>query len=155
MAEIGYAALLLTFVVALYSVVAHLWAAGSGRDDLRDSGQRGVIAVAVLVTVSSAALLGLLLTNDFRYQYVYESTSTFQPLAYHISALWQGQAGSILFWLWALCMFSLIFQVRRRSTGGGPGQAYALAVLSALQAAFAVLLLAGRQPLCAGRIGLH
>ena len=146
MAEIGYAALLLTFIVASYSVVVHIWGGRSGRSDLRESGRRGVVSAAVLVTLSSAALLGLLLTNDFRYQYVYESTSTFQPLAYHISALWQGQAGSILFWLWALCVFSLILLARQRSTDGGPGQSYALAVLSALQAAFAVLLLLAANP---------
>ncbi len=145
MADIGYAALLLTLVVAVYSAVVSVWGARSGRDDLRQSGQRGIVAAAFLVTLSVAALLDLLLKNDFRYQYVYESTSTFQPLAYHISALWQGQAGSILFWLWALCIFSLIFWAQQRRAGGR-SLAYALAVLSALEGAFAVLLMLAANP---------
>ncbi len=144
MAEIGYTAIFFTWVAGVYAAVVLLW--GKARDNQRmlESGRRAVQAAAFLVTVSVLALLYLLLTHDFRYQYVYDTTSTFQPLVYHISALWQGQEGSILFWLWCLSLLTVLLAWRR--SAAHQEMPYALAILGALQAFFALLLMMAANP---------
>ena len=144
MGDIGYAAILLILVTGIYTAVVMLWGTRQGVSKMLDSGRRGVWAAAFLTTVSVLALLYLLLTNDFRYQYVYETTRTIQPLAYHISALWQGQAGSILFWLWCLSLLTALLAIRRPTEHAE--MPYVLAILGALQAFFAFLMLAAADP---------
>jgi len=145
MAQIGYAALLLTLIAGVYSAVIVVWGRQRRSAEMIESGKRGMVAAAVLCSISVLSLLYLVLTNDFRYQYVYETTSTFQPLAYHISALWQGQSGSILFWLWTLSLLSLFFILLKRNAIQ-PEFPYEIAILAALEAFFALLLLAAANP---------
>ena len=145
MGDIGYAAILLILVIGIYTAVIMLWGTRQGLNKMLESGRRGVWVAAFLSTVSVLSLLYLLINNDFRYQYVYESTSTFQPLVYHISALWQGQAGSVLFWLWSLSLLTALLTVLRRPTEHAE-MPYALAILGALQTFFAFLLLMAANP---------
>jgi len=144
MAEIGYTAILFTLVAGVYTAVVMLWGTARGHQRLIESGRRAVYMTALLVTVSVLSLLYLLLTNDFRYQYVYDTTSTFQPLVYHFSALWQGQEGSILFWLWCLSLLSALVSWRRSAQH--QEMPYALAILGALQAFFALLMVLAANP---------
>ena len=145
MGDIGYAAILFVLIAGIYTAAIMLWGTWRNRSDMVKSGRRGIWALAFLSTVSALALWYLLLNNDFRYQYVYETTSTFQPIAYHISALWQGQSGSILFWLWSLSLLTAVFAALRRPEEHKE-MTYALAILGALQAFFAFLLVMAANP---------
>ena len=146
MGDIGYIALLVGMLAGLCSAAMALWAKAR-RDDasLLAGGRCALWATAGLTTVSVLALWYLLLNNDFRYQYVYETTSTFQPLVYHISALWQGQAGSLLFWLWGLSLLAAMI-VQLRPPAQHAEMPYAMALLGVLEAFFALLLLAAVNP---------
>ena len=65
----------------------------------------GRIAWGVMLTaalVASGILVYLLVTHQYQYAYVYQTTSNDLPLKYLISAFWAGQEGSFL--LWALML---------------------------------------------------
>ncbi|MBM3749546.1 MAG: heme lyase CcmF/NrfE family subunit, partial [Acidobacteria bacterium] len=70
MENLGTIALLVAFCLSLYAAVAS--AAGGWKRNalLVESSRRAVFAVWGLVTAASAALVGALLTDDFRFAYV-------------------------------------------------------------------------------------
>jgi cytochrome c-type biogenesis protein CcmF len=52
------------------------------------------------------ALFHALATNDFGIAYVAQHSARSMSLAYRLAALWGGQAGSLLLWLWILCGYA-------------------------------------------------
>lgn len=145
MADIGYAAILLTLVTSLYATFAYLLGQRHRVRELLESARNAVWASAVLATVASGTLLYLLERRDFSIRYVYQHTTTFQPALYNLSAFWAGQEGSLLLWLWLLTVFALALLLSRRPFLREL-KAVALAVMSATQALFALLLLAFSNP---------
>lgn len=145
MADIGYAAILLTLATSLYAAVAYLLGERHRAPELLESARNAVWASAALATMASGALLFLLERRDFSIRYVYEHTSTFQPALYNLSAFWAGQEGSLLLWLWLLGLFAFTLLVSRRAFLADL-KPTALAVVSATQALFALLLLAFSNP---------
>ena len=89
-------------------------------------------------------LLAAFLAHDFGNVYVYEHSSRALSAVYTISALWAGNAGSLLLWLLLLAIFTTIAcrRARRRDPGFA---AMATAVLSAMTLFFSLLLLFGPQ----------
>ncbi len=67
------------------------------------------------IFVSNIFLLYALISGDFSLTYVIGYTSKDLPLFYKFTAWWGGQAGSIMFWLFILSLYSAIFTVRNRS----------------------------------------
>jgi len=66
---------------------------------------------AFLATVGAFLFMAVLIfTNDISYQYVVQTTKSTAPLLLKLSALWAGQAGSLLFW--AFLAFTLYFGFR-------------------------------------------
>jgi len=108
MNEFGNTALLLAFAVSLYGFVAPLVGVRTGREELIRSGENAVTVNFLLLTLATAALLYALLTRDFRNAYVASYTSRDLSFWYTVSALWAGQAGSLLFWAWILSAFATI-----------------------------------------------
>ncbi len=80
------------------------------------SGRRMAIVVSFLVIISTLILINELITSNFDIDYVAHHTSLETPGIYKFSALWAGQSGSLLFWLFILSIFSLIaiYQNRKR-----------------------------------------
>ena len=68
----------------------------------------GVVACAGLAG-TIIALAWALVTKDFRLEYVAHYTSRELPWHYALSALWVGQAGSLLLWTWMLSLLSIVF----------------------------------------------
>ncbi len=88
MTSVGYGALALASVISIYTAVASIVGAHRGSPKLVGSAQKGVMAVAVFVTLASAILIYLLVTRDFQVQYVYRHVSTYLPTIYSFSAFW-------------------------------------------------------------------
>ena len=65
MADLGYIALLLALVVAIYGTVVSIIGGYRSDGKLSTSGRNALYVVAALVTISSLALVYLLITNDF------------------------------------------------------------------------------------------
>ena len=51
-----------------------------------------------------------LVTKDFRFEYVTEYSDPLLPWHYSLSALWVGQAGSLLVWGWFVAVLAVIFR---------------------------------------------
>jgi cytochrome c-type biogenesis protein CcmF len=105
MAELGRAALIVTFGLSAYALVAGGVAAHVGRRRLALSAQNALVAAFGSTLVAAAVLLAALLRNDFSFVYVAQTTSEALPTAYTISAFWGGQEGSLLLWLLVLTGF--------------------------------------------------
>jgi cytochrome c-type biogenesis protein CcmF len=114
MADIGYVALSMAFVLAAYAAVASLLAVRSGQGDLWLSARNAVWAALALTSVASAALVYALATRDFSLRYVAEYTSRDLSMPLTLSAWWAGQAGSLLFWSWLLAVFAGIVLIQNR-----------------------------------------
>jgi len=80
------------------------------------SGRRMAVVVSFLVIISTLILINELIKSNFDIDYVAHHTSLETPGIYKFSALWAGQSGSLLFWLFILSIFSLIaiYQNRNR-----------------------------------------
>ena len=106
MTDIGYFALQLGLMVSAGSIILVLLDVRQNRPELIRSGENGVIAVLGLTTIAVFALEYLMITSDFNVEYVAKYTSRSLPLIYKIAALGGGQAGSLLFWLFLLTIYS-------------------------------------------------
>ncbi|MDG2266189.1 MAG: cytochrome c biogenesis protein CcsA, partial [Candidatus Marinimicrobia bacterium] len=72
------------------------------------SGRRMAMVVSFLVIIATFILVNELIFSNFNIDYVAHHTSHETPTLYKFSALWAGQSGSLLFWLFILSIFSLI-----------------------------------------------
>ncbi len=105
-ADLGYVALSLAFVLAISSAVAAWWGERRRAIELILSARNSVLAVAGLLTFAIALELYLLLSSDFRVMYVAQVTNRAMPAFFKLTALWGGQAGSLLFWSWLMSLFA-------------------------------------------------
>jgi len=98
--ELGRLALLLGLCLSSYAIIADLLGVWRSREELLQSGRNATVACLLCLTVAVGALWVLLVQGDFAVSYVAEHTSRALPLAYKLTALWAGAAGSLLLWLW-------------------------------------------------------
>ena len=113
MANVGYAALLLALVLALYAAVAALVGGRRRLPELVMSARNAALAVTALLTLAVAILEYLLVVGDFRTLYVAEATNRAMPLFFKMTALWGSQAGSLLFWSWLMSLFGAAVLLRK------------------------------------------
>jgi cytochrome c-type biogenesis protein CcmF len=115
--DIGGFALRFAFVVAIYAVVVALLGTRLGRQAMIQSAERATYGVFGLVTIAIIAMLYALLAHDFRLQYVTNVSNRAMPTFYLIAALWGGQEGSMLLWVWLLALYSaiVVWQNRHRN----------------------------------------
>ncbi|HSR66923.1 MAG TPA: heme lyase CcmF/NrfE family subunit [Acidobacteriota bacterium] len=112
----GWLCLVAAFVLSLYGLVAGTLGGVKRNNPLVRSSENAVISVFALILTASVCLLYLILTDRFQVAFVASVSSTSIPLFYKITALWGGQAGSLLFWLLILSALSavVVAQNRRR-----------------------------------------
>ena len=72
------------------------------------AGQRLGLAISFFVFISTFVLGYQLFVSNFDIDYVARYTSFETPNIFKISALWAGQSGSLLFWLFILSIFNTI-----------------------------------------------
>lgn len=105
----GYYLLLLAFIASAYSI----WAGVSGlklnRKSLLHNAQLSVYAQFIFVSLSIFILTYAFLARDFSIRYVAEYSDSQLPLFYTLSAVYAGQAGSLLFWTWLLTIFNALY----------------------------------------------
>ncbi len=108
MADIGYISLVISFILSIYAIAGQLAGQRLNNRNLVKSARGAVLGTAILSTITSLALVYLLVTSDFSVKYVYDYTSTDLPLFYKFAALWAGNGGSLLLWLWVLTVYAAI-----------------------------------------------
>ena len=99
MPELGRAALVVCFGLALYAVVAGFAGAHLRRRRLAQSAQNALLATFGATVVASVVLLVALARSDFSFSYVAQHTSRELPTPYKLASFWGGQEGSLLLWL--------------------------------------------------------
>lgn len=116
MTDVGNLSLFVALVFSAYSVAAGLTGARLRRLELVQSARHAVYGVTAFVSLSVAAVLVKLFTDDFQISYVARYSNIALGPAYKFAALWGGQEGSLLFWTWILTGFAslIVFQNRRR-----------------------------------------
>ena len=80
MADLGRAALITAFGLALYAVVAGSLAAYSGRRRLHESARNALVGVFAAAAVAALVLLNAFRTRDFSFTYVAQHSSLKLPL---------------------------------------------------------------------------
>jgi cytochrome c-type biogenesis protein CcmF len=106
LAEIGLAALFLTFAAAVYAIIAAIYGGYKHADHWVNSARNAALLTFPLLLVSSGALLAGLMGQHYQISYVWSVTDPNTPDFYRITALWGSQEGSILFWSLLMSVFT-------------------------------------------------
>jgi len=112
---IGELSLWVALLMAAWSTTVSYAGGALRRDDLADSGVRGLYATFAMVLLASIGLWTALLSRDYSLEYVAGHISTNMPNVYVFTAFWSGQAGSMLFWALILSMYGTIAIATSRS----------------------------------------
>lgn len=105
---IGELSLWVALLMAAWSTTVSFAGASMRREELIDSGVRGLYATFAMIVLASVGLWTALLSRDFSLEYVASHISSTMPSAYVFTAFWSGQAGSLLFWALILSGYSTI-----------------------------------------------
>ena len=147
---VGYFCLFFAMLASLVMAGTALWAAWSDRPELARFCEKGHLAAAALLTAAGAVLLKALVARDFTFQYVASYTDSLLPLFYAVTAFWAGQAGSMLFWAWAVALMGAVFTGTRAYAGLAPAtRAWYWLLFLSVQAFFLVLLTGPANPFLA------
>lgn len=111
--EIGLIALVIAFGLSVYATLMAI--NGEWSQQLRwvASARNATVAVFVLLTVSVLTVVYSLFVMDFSQTYVADVSSSVMSPFLRITALWGGQAGSVLFWAWMMAGFVAVVVVRK------------------------------------------
>jgi cytochrome c-type biogenesis protein CcmF len=112
-AEFGYGILVVTFLVALYSVGAAIYGATKKSASMVESARRAMLLTFPLIAIAAISLIYLLVNNHYEVKFVYEVTSRSMPTYLKVTAWWGGQAGSLLFWAFLLSGFASAVSLRK------------------------------------------
>jgi cytochrome c-type biogenesis protein CcmF len=145
MSEIGGFALRFAFLGALYATVVALLGVRLRRQELVRSAERATYGIFALVTVAMVVMIYALVAHDFSLQYVASVSNRAMPTFYLVAALWGGQEGSMLLWLWILGLYStiVVWQNRYRNRELMP---YVIPTLMATSLLFLVMLVFAEDP---------
>ena len=83
------------------------------RPDWLASAHRAALLTWPLVSLAMAGLIYLIATNHFELDYVASVSNRAMPLYLKVTAVWGGQAGSLLFWGWLMASFSGAAMLRK------------------------------------------
>ncbi len=138
--QIGQMGVLLAFVGALLSMVAY-WFATQRRESAdyeswRNIGRYAFLTHGLGVFAVIGALIYAMINQLYEYQYVQAHVSDELPMKFIFSALWEGQEGSFLLWMFwhVLLGFVLLFNGKSWETS-------TLTVIAAIQAVLATMIL--------------
>ena len=144
-ATIGFVFLVLTLAACVYSIAAYIFGLRTNRPQLTQSARQAALAATSLFSASVIILLIALVNHNFEIEYVAAYTSTDMTLPYLISALWAGNAGSLLFWGWIVSLSTAVVVLRRKKQGQELVP-YATMIVMAVQAFFLLLLIFAQNP---------
>jgi cytochrome c-type biogenesis protein CcmF len=113
LAQFGYGVFVLTFLLALFSLGAAVAGYFNKSDRWVEAARRGLFLIFPLITTGVLTLAYLLVTGHYELQYVYSVTSNDMPFYLKLTALWGGQAGSLVLWSWLMAAFAFAVTLRK------------------------------------------
>jgi cytochrome c-type biogenesis protein CcmF len=114
MTSLGQLCLLLALVCSGYAAFAAIVGARSNGRRLVRSAFAAALAAIVSLTAVVVLLAHALVQKDFRFEYVTEYSDPLLPWYFSLSALWVGQAGSLLLWSWFVAGLAMLFSFTSR-----------------------------------------
>jgi cytochrome c-type biogenesis protein CcmF len=108
MSDLGAFALRFALMLSVVGLAAAIHAGVQRSNDWTRVAERAVWVVSAFVTLAMAALFAAFATYDYQLQYVAAHSARSMALHYRLAALWGGQAGSLLLWLWMLLAYSSV-----------------------------------------------
>lgn len=112
-AQFGYGVLLVSFLLTLYAVGSAAYGYFARSQRWVESARRAMLLTFPLITVAALTLVYLLVNNHYEVDFIYSVTSREMPLYLKVTALWGGQAGSLLFWGWLMSAFATAVTLRK------------------------------------------
>ncbi len=142
--EFGTAVLYAILVAAAYTLAVGI-AAGRGRPRLLQAARLGAYGTVSLVFLAVLVLAYAFVSHDFRIAYVAHYSDRGMTTPYLIAALWGGQDGSLLWWLFLTAFFSgiCVLWLKRRYLELQP---YVIATLMTILLFFATLMIFTANP---------
>jgi cytochrome c-type biogenesis protein CcmF len=137
--------LLGAMVVASYTFAVALAAGATGRVRTLQSARLGAYGTVALIGTSVVCLAYAFVTHDFRIRYVAHYSDRSMPLHYLFTALWGGQDGSLLWWLFLLSAYIGVC-VRWLGKRYLELQPYVIATLMAIVLFFCILMAFSANP---------
>lgn len=152
--EIGQACLLIAMFLACLNALVPLGVSlpFTGKNltheekiALLKSTHRIALGQSVFVSFALIILALSFIRNDFSVAYVANHSNILLPLQYKVSAVWGGHEGSLLLWLWILCLWSSLLALNPQ---GLPIKvsSYVLSVLSLIVIGFLAFILFTSNP---------
>jgi cytochrome c-type biogenesis protein CcmF len=142
--EFGTGILYAILIAAAYTFAV---AVGTGRDRPRllQAARLGAYATSALIALAVVLLAYGFITHDFRLRYVARYSDRSMTPTYLITALWGGQDGSLLWWLFLLSVYvsSCVAWLKGRYRQLQP---YVIATLMVIISFFAILMLFAANP---------
>jgi len=115
MADLGRAALVVSFLLTLYAACAGTYGALRKERGVADSARNALVAAFFSTAVAAVVLALALVNHDFSFAYVSAHTSRDLSTVYALTAFWGGQEGSLLLWLLVLTGYgALAVMLNRR-----------------------------------------
>ncbi len=108
LAEVGFTALLLAFLAAVYAIGAALYGVRQHSDQWANSARNAAVLTFPLLLISTLSLLLALVTQQYQISYVWSVSNPTTPVFYRVTALWGAQQGSLLFWSLLLSLFAAL-----------------------------------------------
>src|SRR5512143_151072 len=112
-ANFGFGVLVITFLVALYGVGAAVYGGLNKRADWVESARLAMLLTFPLISVVALTLIYLLVSGHYEVAFVYNVSSLSMPFYLRATALWGGQAGSLVFWSWLMSAFATAVTFRK------------------------------------------
>ncbi len=112
-ANLGYGALVVTLLISLYGVGAAYYGARSNKPAWVDSARNAMLLTFPMLTLVALCIITLLVNGNYEVEYVASVTSNSMPTYLKVTALWGGQAGSLVFWTWLMSAFASAVTLRK------------------------------------------
>ena len=112
-ANFGYGALIIALLVSLYGIGAAFYGVRKNNRGWVNSARNAMLLTWPLVTLAALSIIYLLVTNHYEVEYVSSVTSNSMPFYLKVTALWGGQAGSLIFWSWLMSGFASAVTLRK------------------------------------------
>ena len=106
MSELGAYALRFGLLIALLGLVAAFRAGLAQRPEWTRVAERAVFVVSGCVALAIGVLFSAFANCDYELAYVAAHSARSMALPYRMAALWGGQAGSLLLWLFILSVYA-------------------------------------------------
>ena len=133
--DAGRLTLGVAFGISVLQLILAATAAVRRVPELAVSARNAASVQASLLTIAVVTLCIGFLARDFSIAFVADHSSSAMPVGLTIAALWGGQDGSLLFWTWAMSIFSAVATRRMLTIDNGLAP-HGISVLSTFQVFF-------------------